>query len=144
MITQNEIHHNGNGTNGHYLNCASDYEPAPVIDITPAAPPKPAWRDQHPLFVHHLEWVDRDDVSHGLTLRSDDLQSLMADLRLVKSMIRQAKQKHSVPASPAHSQPQQPDTQTPSASVRPICAFLVRMGRRRIIATTARHRVLPR
>jgi hypothetical protein len=89
MVHATNLNHNG--TNGHFLNCASDYEERPLIDITPAAP-RPAWRDQFPMFTHNLSWVDADGCSQSMTLRSDDLQSLMADLRLLKGMIKQAKE----------------------------------------------------
>jgi hypothetical protein len=107
MVTANAFHHNG--TNGHVLYCPSDHEP---IDVTPTAP-KPAWRDEFPTFTHHLQWVDADSVSHGLTLRSDSLQDLMSDLRMVKGMIRQAKQKA------AESKPQSEQTPEPDSDVPP-------------------------
>ena len=111
MVSANGTHHNG--TNGHYLNCASDYEPAPVIDVTPAAP-KPGWRDQFPTYTHNLSWVDSDSLSHSMTLRSDSLSDLMADLRLVKPMIRQSKQKaaeHAPQQAEGASETEQSDVQ---------------------------------
>ena len=83
-----------NGTNGcgTHLPCASDYEPAPILDTTLTAP-TPKWRDDFPLFTHNISWLDSDGISHSLTLRSDDLQALFADLRLLKSMIRASRQK---------------------------------------------------
>ena len=102
MLANGTYHHNGDGVYTHelYPACPSDYE---AIDITPLpkAEPKPGWRDQHAAFTHHLQWADADGISHGLTLRSDSLQGLMADLRMVKGMIKAAKQKA------AESQPQQ-------------------------------------
>jgi hypothetical protein len=94
MVANGTHHHNGgNGVHAAqlYAPCASDYE---AIDVTPTVP-KPAWRDEFPTFTHHLQWVDADGITHGLTLRSDDLQGLMSDLRMVKGMIRQAKQQAS-------------------------------------------------
>jgi hypothetical protein len=115
MLTQNGT--NLNGSNGvHaaklYPACASDYD-AVTIDITPQTAPKPGWRDQHAAFTHHIQWIDADGISHGLTLRSDSLQGLMADLKMVKGMIKAAKQKA------AESQPQQAmhDPQVPAADV---------------------------
>jgi hypothetical protein len=90
MLTQNGFHSNDNG---HFLNCESDYEPAPLIDVTPQTAPKPGWRDQQAAFTHHIQWIDADGISHGLTIRSDSLQDLMADLKMVKGMIKAAKQK---------------------------------------------------
>ena len=113
----NGIHHS-NGTNGvHaqlYVPCASDYEPAPIIDVVPTAP-KPGWRDQHAAFTHHIQWVDSDGISHGLTLRSDSLQDLMVDLKMVKGMIKAAKAKarESQPANQASSDPQVPAADVP-------------------------------
>jgi hypothetical protein len=97
MVAANGMHRNG--TSG-LLYCESDYEPAPVIDVVPTAP-KPSWRDQHAAFTHHIQWADADGISHGMTLRSDSLSGLMADLKLLKGMIKAAKQKA------AESQPQQ-------------------------------------
>ena len=91
-----------NGTNAHTLECPSDYPPA--IDITPSKP-TPQWRNEFPQFTHNLSWTDLDGINHSMTLRSDSLQSLMADLKLLKSMVRQAKQQH------ADASPVQPDTQ---------------------------------
>jgi hypothetical protein len=109
MVAANGIHSNGNG----FLNCSSDY---PAIDITPLpATPRPKWRDQHPLYVEHIEWVDHEGISHGLTLRSDDLQSLLADLRLVKSMIRQAK-KQASDRTPQQAVPE-PDSDLPPCRI---------------------------
>jgi hypothetical protein len=100
MVSANGIHSNGsNGSNGHFLNCTSDYEPRPLtIDVVPTAP-TPKWRDQQAAFTHHIQWVDHEGISHGLTIRSDDLQSLMADLRLVKAGIREAKKQAAESAS---------------------------------------------
>jgi hypothetical protein len=112
MLADRTHHHNG--ANGHLLDCPSDY---PAIDVTPmptAPTPKPGWRDQHAAFTHHIQWVDADGISHGLTLRSDSLQGLMADLKMVKGMIRQAKQKAS------ESTPQQAETPVPDSDI-PAC-----------------------
>lgn len=110
---------NGNGIHSNGMAfplCPSDYEPRPTASTpTPAAPAKPGWRDQFPLFTDHVSWTDSDGVTHGLTLRSDSLAGLMADLKLVKSMIRQAKAKHSSrqekKQSATEAQGQEPDVQ---------------------------------
>ena len=106
MLSANDLHLNGhvNGTNGHALECSSDYEPRPAIDITPSKP-TPQWRNEFPQFTHNLSWLDSDGINHSMTLRSDSLQALMADLKLLKSMVQQAKQKH------ADANPTQPATQ---------------------------------
>ena len=89
MLSANDLHLNGQGVNDHvngkvaYLPCESDYPPAPVIDVMPTAP-TPQWRNEFPQFTHNLSWQDSDGLSHSLTLRSDSLQGLMADLRLLK------------------------------------------------------------
>lgn len=106
---------NGNGSNGHvtypYIECASDYEPRPeVIDVV-AREPQPGWHDQNPNFVHSLTWTDADGVGHMLVLRSDDLQSLFADIKMVKGLIKRSKEKATT-ANPEASQAQEePDTQ---------------------------------
>jgi hypothetical protein len=111
MVTHLNGNHNSNGCT---LVCESDY---PVIDVTPFTPSKskPGWKEQHAAFTHHIQWVDAEGISHGLTLRSDSLQDLMRDLRLVKSMIKAAKQKHAE-LQPKASEPQpqaqaEPDVQ---------------------------------
>jgi len=73
----NGTNHNGyvNG-NGHFLDCASNYEPAPIIDVTPSKP-KPGWRDQLAPYTHCLPWSDSDGCSHRMTLRADTLEQLL-------------------------------------------------------------------
>ena len=107
MLSANDLHLNGvnahvNGKVAH-LPCPSDYEPAP-IDITPSKP-TPRWRDQFPTYTHNINWLDSDGISHSMTLRSDILQDILNDLKLLKGMIRTAKQKHST------ANPEQPGTQ---------------------------------
>ena len=72
-----------------YLDCASDYEERPIIDVTP----HPKWRDQLAPYTHTLQWVDADGCSHSMTLRNDTLQGLLDDLKLIKSGIQQCKAK---------------------------------------------------
>jgi hypothetical protein len=95
MVTHLKGNHNSNGCT---LVCESDY---PVIDVTPFTPrqPKPGWKDAFPQFTHNVSWVDSDGISQSMTLRSDDLQSLMADLKLLKAMIKAAKAQHAEPQS---------------------------------------------
>ena len=106
MLANGVSHLNGhdNGVNGHTLVCASDY-PAVEIDVTPHQP-QPKWQDQFPQFTHNLSWQDSDGISHSMTLRSDSLQALMADLKLLKGMIKAAKEQHST-ANPTQSQTQE-------------------------------------
>jgi hypothetical protein len=116
------MEHTVNGTNGHRLICSSDY---PAIDITPSVP-RPKWRDDFPLFTHNLSWVDCDGCSHSLTLRSDDLPGLFADLKLLKGMIRASKEK----AKERH--PDAPEGQsadTPAADVRQCKVYDVPMAK---------------
>ena len=107
MLSNGVSHLNGhhNGTNGTTLVCESNYEPVSVIDVIPTTP-APKWRDQHAAFTHHIQWIDSDNISHGLTLRSDSLQDILSDLRMVKGIIRQDKQKHT------DANPEQPETQS--------------------------------
>lgn len=101
MLSPNGTHSNGHVT---YLPCDSDYEPRPVIDVV-AREPKPGWHDQNPRFVHSLTWTDGDGVGHMLVLRSDDLQALFADIKMVKGLIKRSKEKH------ATANPDAPETQ---------------------------------
>ena len=116
MLTANGTNLN-NGTNGHFLNCASDYEPSPVIDITPATASKPDCTGQHATYTHHVQWLDSDNVQHGLTIRSDSLQGLLADLKLIKGMIRQAKAKAAEHAPPQATQTPAPDSDEPPCKI---------------------------
>ena len=99
MLANGAHHHNGS-INGHLLDCVSDYEERPVLDVTPKSP-RPGWKNAFPQYTHNLSWQDPDGCAHSMTLRSDSLSGLMADLKLLKGMIRQAKQKA------AESKPQQ-------------------------------------
>lgn len=90
MITTNGAHLNGVHVSNLWPPCPSDYEPAPAN--IPAK--QTGWRDQFPAFTHNLSWVDADGLSHSMTLRSDSLQDLMADLKLLKNAIKQSRQQH--------------------------------------------------
>jgi hypothetical protein len=79
--------------------------------------PKSDWRQQWPEFTHNVSWVDTDSKQHSLTIRTDDLDELLATLTTVKNVIRASKAKatSSGAASEGQSQvtpatPQQPDT----------------------------------
>ena len=93
MLAQNGTSYNGVHVTPSYPPCSSDYEPAPTTHVT-SKTPRTGWRDAFPPYTHNLSWVDADGLSHSMTLRSDDLQGLMADLRLLKCAIKQAKQQH--------------------------------------------------
>jgi hypothetical protein len=80
----NDIHHH-NGNNGHLLDCASDYEARPVIDVKPTAP-KSGWQSQQADFTMNVSFLDSDNFQVSLTLRSDDLPALLADLKMVKTL----------------------------------------------------------
>ena len=109
MLAQNGTHLNG--VNAHvngkvaYLPCS--IRDHPVIDIVPTTPKtsRPRWRDELAPYTHTLQWLDADGHSHSMTLRSDSLQDLLGDLKLLKSMVKQAKQKHT-DANPAQSKTQ--------------------------------------
>ena len=105
MVTNGMLSHNGaipNGTSlsdrGTILNCPSDYEPRPVIDVVPTAP-KPGWRDQYALFTDTVQWLTPDGISHSLTIRSDDLGDLMRDVKLIRAMILKSREQHAAPGS---------------------------------------------
>jgi hypothetical protein len=115
MLNQNGQVHNSNGTNGHFLNGASDYEPRPVIDVTPNTP-RPKWRDAFPTFTHNMSWQDAEGCLHSMTIRSDDLTDLMSDLRLLKGMVRQAK-KQAAESTQANTPTVEPDSDIPPCPV---------------------------
>ena len=87
MLSPNGISGNGHVT---HLVCESDYEDVPY---TPALPAKPDWTGQLSVYTHNLSWMDADQCQHSLTIRADDLQTLLSDLKLIKEGIRRAKQK---------------------------------------------------
>ena len=89
MLSNGTAHLNGHGVNdhvngyGHMLECPSDYEERPAIDVVPTTP-APLWRNQYPLYTHNLSWQDGDGCNHSLTLRSDSITDLLNDLKMVK------------------------------------------------------------
>jgi hypothetical protein len=116
MLSANGIGSNGSGIHAQlYGPCASDYE-AVAIDVTPAAAPKPGWKDAFPQYTHNLSWVDSEGCSHSMTLRSDSLSDLMSDLKMLKNMIRQAKGKARESAT-QQDQQTSPDPQVQAANV---------------------------
>lgn len=120
MLPNGTGYHNGNANGIDWLTeepytpayppCPSDYEERPIINVTPSVP-KPAWRNEFPSFTHNLSWNDPEGVSHSLTLRSDDLQALFADIKMVKSMIKRSKEKHATAHPDAPEEQAEPDTQ---------------------------------
>jgi len=113
MVSVNGHQLNGFYSNGHTLHCSSDYERRPAIDVTPTAP-KPGWRNQFAVFTHNLSWLDADGCSHSMTLRSDSLPDLLADLKALKAMIKAAKQQHQ--AQQPAAQPE-PDSDIPPCKI---------------------------
>ena len=107
MLSPNGLAHNHSngttGTNGHgaQLHCENDYEAVNATPYTPSAHPVP-WRSQFPAFTHNLGWTDGDGCTHSLTLRNDNLNDLMADLKMLKGLIRASKQKATVANPGAH------------------------------------------
>jgi hypothetical protein len=105
MLTNGTAHHNGIHLTSGYLPCASDYEPRPAIDVTPK-PAVPGWRSRWPEYTHNVSWVDSDSKQHSLTIRTDDLDELLATLTAIKNVIRASKAKTAeTTAQPAESQP---------------------------------------
>ena len=109
MVAVNGTNHNGymNGINGNsrMLHCESDYEERPVIDITPSKP-APGWRSQWPEYTHNVTWLDSDSKQHSLTIRTDDLDELLATLTTIKNVIRASKAAADGQQPAAASQPQ--------------------------------------
>lgn len=76
-----------------------DDDEAPIsYDITQDDEPAPApkgemhgWRDQLAPLTDMFEWTDSDGHAHHLTIRADDLDSLLIQLRTVKAFISAAK-----------------------------------------------------
>jgi hypothetical protein len=93
MLSPNGIHSNGHSTNGyampHMLECESDY---PAIDVMAYPAKQGSWRDALAPYTHSLSWSN-GDCTHSLTIRSDSLEALLADLKLVRQGIRRAKEK---------------------------------------------------
>jgi hypothetical protein len=121
--------YNGNG-HVHMLDCPSDYEPRPAIDIVPSKP-SPKWRDQLAPYTHSLSWSDSDGCQHALTLRSDSLSDLMVDLKLLKGMIRASKARATVVAS-------HPESPTEMGDV-PVCKIHGVQMERRVSKRTSGH-----
>jgi hypothetical protein len=88
-------------------------EPAPVAA---AQPELPGWRDQLAPLTDMFEWTDSDGHAHHLTIRADDLDELLIQLRTVKAYIRAAKARDE---KPADTQPKEEQRQAESACNEP-------------------------
>jgi hypothetical protein len=80
MVNANGI--SGNSTNGHLLECASDYEPCSHADTAP----QPKWRGAWPMFTHKGGWTDTDGKTHSLTIRRDHSTSRHRCLGLLRGL----------------------------------------------------------
>jgi hypothetical protein len=94
MLTENGIYSNGVHT--------------PAVSL----PPKSDWGQQWPQFTHNVGWLDTDGKQHSLTIRTDDLDELLATLTTVKNVIRASKAK-----AAASSQVPAPDSDVPPCPV---------------------------
>jgi hypothetical protein len=103
MITQSNAFRNGHTPANGFLPCPTDYEPAP----TPK-PELPGWRSAFPAHTHSLNWVDGDGISHSHTVRSDDIDEVLRQVRVVKAFIAAAKVRPE--QKPAHAEPEQTDS----------------------------------
>lgn len=81
-----ESNHQGNS---NYPPCQSDYEARPV-----ETPRVGKWSDQLAPYTHSLSWIDNEGTSHSLTIRSNSINGLLNDLRIIKGYIRAARGKH--------------------------------------------------
>jgi hypothetical protein len=78
----------------------------------------PGWQDQLAPLTHALRWTDHDGHEHNLTIRANDLDTLLIQLRTVKCFIAAAKARDEKPApSPepeqaeyAYDEPEQADS----------------------------------
>ena len=104
MITNEEM--SCNGTNGHFLACPSDYEPAPTI------PTQPVSRREGSLdpYMLNLGWHDNDGIVYSLTIRGQERDQVMADAKFFKAVARAHMAKGKVAAAVAN--PDAPQGQT--------------------------------
>jgi hypothetical protein len=121
---------NGNGVTATqlYAPCASDYEPAPVIDITPTAPTKGNWRDQLAPVTWSMSYIDSSQISHSVTLRGDTEEEVLEMVKPLVAGIRKAKELAKEKAA-AHA-PQQAETPAPDSDVPPCKIHGMPMERR--------------
>jgi hypothetical protein len=96
-----------------------DTNPAPRIDHD-------AWKKEHrmttgwhtrePRFVHSLKWHDSEGVEHLHVVRSDDLDEVLREVRVVKQFIKAAKaqaEEHAVAVSTTTPEPPQEPAEEP-------------------------------
>jgi hypothetical protein len=106
LLSDNSANDLQGDSNGQYPPCPSDYGPVPQWK------PRPGWRDQFPAFTHNLNWADADGHQHSMTFRSDSLPDLLADLKILKAMIR---------ASKAQAQAREPEPVPKETGDIPVC-----------------------
>lgn len=85
----NDNGYNGNG-DSHILQCSSDYENRPVIDILPSKP-SPKWRDQLAPVTWSMSYIDSSNISHSVTLRGDSEEEVLEMVKPLVAGIRKAK-----------------------------------------------------
>jgi hypothetical protein len=76
-----------------YPPCPSDY---------PAVSPKaalPKWRDEHPKYVHSMEWHDSLGIKHMLVFRDDDLDEVLREARMIREFVKAARARDEKPES---------------------------------------------
>ena len=73
---------------------SSKYAPgnATFADDVPQAPTQPKWHDQHPAFVHSLEFLV-DGIKHHVVIRGDNLDDLWVKVKTYTHMVRMARDK---------------------------------------------------
>ena len=135
MITETNPSHNGTGR-GASLHCPSDYEARPVVDVVPRVP-APKWPDQLARFTWSLTWQDANDCSNSLTIRADDLPTLLEDLKLVKRGIVMAKAK--AKGNAATGSPQEPVDAPAETGDVPVCKIHNVTMTRRVSKRTGGH-----
>src|SRR5688572_8384084 len=114
MVTANGTY--SNGTNGHFLHGASDYEARPVIDVVPKAA-SPKWRDQLAPVTWSLSYVDSSGVSHSCTLRGDTQEEVIDMVKPIVAGIRKAKELAKEKQTPQATQAPEPDSDIPPCKV---------------------------
>jgi hypothetical protein len=116
--TRESYLHNDNGVHAAqlYPPCESDYEPAPVIDITPqSAPAKGNWRNQLAPITWSMSYVDSSGISHSCTLRADSEEEVLAMVKPIVAGVRKAKQL-AKDRAPQQASPE-PDSDVPACKI---------------------------
>jgi hypothetical protein len=58
----------------------------------------PKWRDEHPKYVHSMEWRDSLGIKHMLVFRDDDLDAVLREAKMIREFIRAARARDEKPA----------------------------------------------